>query len=70
RRMSVIIRKASNKAVGPVRRNPEGSAFADDLLRHSSLELNYHTALLVPCISSRKGSFAAMWDVEIGSDDV
>ena len=65
--MVVLIRKVSNNAVGPVRRNPKGSAFAGDLQRRSSLEWNDHTALLAPCISSRKGSFAAMSDYEIGS---
>jgi hypothetical protein len=68
RRMVTLIRKASNNAVRPVRRNPKGSAIAGDLLRRSLLEWNDHTALLAPCTSSREGGFAAMWVYEIGSD--
>jgi hypothetical protein len=49
----LLIRKASNKAVGPAKRNPKGNAFAGALLRRSSLGWNNHTALLASCIPSR-----------------
>ncbi len=65
--MVILMRKASNNAVGPVSRNPKGSAFAGDLQRRSSLGWNDHTAFLASCISSRKGGFAAMQDIELGS---
>jgi hypothetical protein len=47
--------------------NPTGSDFAGALRRRLSLEWNDHTALLAPCIASRKDSFAAMRIGEMGS---
>jgi hypothetical protein len=44
-----------------------GSAFAGALQRRLSLEWNDHTALLASRTASRKGRFAAMWIIEIGS---
>ena len=62
--MSVIIRKARNKAAGPVARNPKGSAFAGALLCYSSLVWTHHTALLVPRSASRKDRCATMDIIE------
>jgi hypothetical protein len=62
-----LSRSGAHNAGGPVRRNPPGSGLAGALRCRSSLVWNHHTTLLASCSPSRKASFAATRDREIGS---
>jgi hypothetical protein len=59
--MSVIIRKARNKAAGQWRETRSGSAFAGALLCRLSLEWNDHAALLASRSASRKDRFQLLF---------